>query len=97
MGSSFLSPTPATQTTLATSNKQYQPGDINAYMNYQGVLGGPANAQYQEAINNYVYPGQRVGGPTDLMSQYFGQADKRVVLREAEAIIQNRLDRAIAA
>lgn len=68
----LFAPSPQTSTSSGTSTTTFNPsqGVQNEWNNIVGTAGGLANA----AVNNYVYPGQMVAGPTDLMNEYWGQA-----------------------
>lgn len=71
----FFSPSPATGSSSGTSTTTYTPSPyIQGIWNdivgtAAGLTTGPGGI-----VNNYVYPGQMVAQPGDLMSQYWGQA-----------------------
>jgi hypothetical protein len=68
----FFSSDPATSTTTTNQTTTYtpDPATMAGYQENLGIAGG----QYQNLINNYVYPGTMVEAPTDLTNQYWGQA-----------------------
>lgn len=71
----FLSPSPQTTNTSGTSTTTYTPSGntMNQWNQLQGTMQGLTIGP-QGVVNNYVYPGQMVAGPSDLTNQYWGSA-----------------------